>query len=696
MSVEPVVGYNAERIPDLLGPGGRLAAELVRYEDRLDQREFALEVARLLEDGGRLAVEAPTGIGKSLAYGVPAAAWAAEGNGPVIISTHTRALQQQLLDQEAPRIARALGREVAWRVLKGRTNYLCRRRFEVAASEATGDGTIRLIERLRPWTERTVGGDFAETDVRHPRDLQYMHLRLASDPDFCSHSGCTPETGCFFKRARARAATGGVVIVNHALLAIDLFGGFEILPAFDALVVDEAHAFVRTALDQLGTAFGPGRILRLMELVPGRGDADLDELRAGEGASRLAAVHRASRELEAAARHYFAARNGKPRGGEERRRYRSPETLAVLHPMERDPIEDALGTLAADAQSLGAFLARDAGEESARLESARSQVRRLAEETAGLRDDLLTVTTPDPDDRDHVWWSEWHGDAFTLRSAPLELGPRLRRALEDGPRALVFTSATLAAGKDFRFFAREVGFENDLPAVAYPSPFDFPQQTFVAAVRRGPDPRDPGWAGSTARTLRALIEDPGRKTMALFTSYRDLTGVREALEDLAVPADWELLAQGEGGTATALLDRFRAAPRALLLGTASFWEGVDLPGEHLEVLVVTRLPFGVPTEPRLQARSERLEEQGGNPFRELYLPEAVLRFKQGFGRLIRRRSDRGVVTVLDPRLLGKSYGRTFQAALPVPVTPADDPPALARAVAAWWRDHSDPTQGDSE
>jgi len=262
---------------------------------------------------------------------------------------------------------------------------------------------------------------------------------------------------------------------------------------------------------------------------------------------------------------------------------------------------------------------------------------------------------------------------------------------------VVFTSATLAAGNDFSYFARETGLEGDLHCVAYPSPFDFESQALVIGVRRGPDPRERGWAESVATTLHALLVDPGRKTMALFTSYRDLGRVSRALEALhpegAVPA-YLRLAQGDGDTAAQMLERFRREPRALLLGTASFWEGVDLPGDDLEVLVLTRLPFGVPTEPRFRARAERLEEAGGNPFTDLYLPEAVLRFKQGFGRLIRRRSDRGIVAVLDPRLLGKGYGRRFAAALPVAVTEASDPAALARRAATWWRTTGRQDEGD--
>ncbi len=697
--------YNADQVPDLLGPAGPLAGELAAYEDRPFQRELALEVARLLDDGGRLAAEAPTGIGKSLGYALPAAAWAAAGHGPAVISTHTKALQEQLLTLEAPRLRRAVSPELRVEVLKGRANYLCRRRYQAARREASGEGTARLLDRLRPWTESTRTGDFGECGERNPRDLQFLFLRVGSDPRFCAHPGCTPASGCFFKIARNRAAAADLLVVNHALLAVHLFGEGDVLPAFEALVVDEAHAFLRVALDHLTVSAGPARAAALADASPGSGGLVPGAVRAGEGASRLAALHRSTAALDAAFRGWFGRKNGARPTGDDRRRYRDPGELAALCPLSADPLTGALGTLLADARALESFVDREGGggeDEEGFL----TECGRFAEEIESLRRDLDDLLHPDPADRDRVQWKEWGGEeAFSLNAAPLEIGPRLAGSLREGPERLVFTSATLAAGRDFGYFARETGLGESLHTVAYPSPFDFTEQALAVAVRRAPDPRDPSWPEATAATLDGLLRDPGRKTLALFTSYRDLENVREALErrlaagrpmfdpfakpgETETPPDpYQILAQGSGGTASDLLQRFRRSPRAVLLGTASFWEGVDLPGEDLEVLVLTRLPFGVPTEPRLQARSERLEAEGGNPFLELYLPDAVLRFKQGFGRLIRRRSDRGIVAVLDPRIVTKNYGRRFSGALPLPLTVVPDGPALVAAAGAWWRSH---------
>ena len=685
--------YNAETIPDLLAPGGVLSHDVPSFEDRPYQRELALEVARLLEEGGRLAVEAPTGIGKSLAYSLPAAVWSLAGNGPVVIATHTRTLQDQLLRLEAPRLAKTVGRPLRVEPLKGRTNYLCRRRFEALAAEATGTGTQELFARIRPWMERTLAGDLAELESLRPGERLFLEARVASDIRFCAHARCAPDTGCFFKRARARAGEANLLIVNHALLAIHLFGGRDLLTAFDALVVDEAHAFVRVALDHLSDYVGPSRVTALAEDLPGRRTL-VSTLQHGEGASRLAAVHRAFARLDTETRTYFGSKNGQRPGEDPRQRYRDSDELVALNPLSPEALSDALGTLAADMEVLRYFLESQPNDDDDRSQVTRSGIERFRGGVLSLRESFERLLRPEIGESDRVTWKEWgEGAGFSLRSTPIELGPRLAGQLREGPTAVVFTSATLAAGQDFSYFASEIGLNDALPSIAYPSPFEFEAQALFLAVRRGPDPRQPGWAESTAATLSLLLENPRRKTLALFTSYRDLGRVADCLR-LSPSDGFQLLVQEPRSEPSSLLDRFRKAESALLLGTATFWEGVDLPGDDLEVLVLTRLPFGVPTDPRFAARAERLEAEGGNAFTGLYLPEAVLRLKQGFGRLIRRRSDRGIVAVLDPRLLGKGYGRRFAAALPLGVTEVADGPALARTAAAWWNKSTTDDQGD--
>ena len=684
--------YNAELIPDLLGPGGSLSRAVGAFEDRPYQREMSLEVARLLEEGGCLAIEAPTGIGKSLAYGLPAAAWSRAGNGPVIVSTHTKALQEQLLTKEAPRLKKALGTEVAVRIQKGRSNYLCRRRYKLLCGEAKGPGTLELLERISPWVEKTETGDLGEIGWLAPRDRRFLELQVTSDPRFCSHSGCTPHQGCFFKLARARAATADILIVNHALLAIHFFSDLALLPRFETLIVDEAHGFVRVALDHLTVSLGPLRVTKLVEGLPGAGGFLPSFAREGETESWLAAVQRSTKVVETAGRQYFGKKNGSVPTDDPRQRYRDRDEFQRLCPLSSEPLDHSLGTLLADTHALETCASRK-GEERGGAESLfLSQIRRFKDEAQSIREDLGVLTAPDFNEQGTVHWKEWSGDrGFSIKSAPLYPGTRLHSIWKNGPETTFFTSATLAAGDDFSYFAREVGLPESLPSVAYPSPFDFEKQSLAIAIQNGPDPRDQDWAESTAGTLRALMQDPGLKTMALFTSYRDLTRVQKHLgsgdpQPKAGEA-FALLVQGDGATAGNLLESFRDSRKALLLGTASFWEGVDLPGDDLEILVLTRLPFGVPTDPRFQARAERLEAEGGNPFKDLYLPEAILRFKQGFGRLIRRQSDRGIVAVLDPRLLSRGYGKRFAAALPLEITPAKDGSALAAAAAAWWAVH---------
>ena len=680
--------FHPEEIPELLGPDGPLAKGVSRYEDRPYQRELALEVARLLEEGGRLAAEAPTGIGKSLAYAVPAAAWAAAGNGPVVISTHTKALQRQLVELEAPRLKQAISKDLSVVVLKGRANYLCRRRYRAALREASDKTLLRLLHRIEGWVETTKSGDLSECGVRDPQGQRLLALHVASDRGFCSHPECTAQEGCFFKKARLRAGAADLLVVNHALLALHLFRHPDLLPSFDALIVDEAHAFLRVALDQLTIVAGPGRLAALMERAPGESGILPAVVRAALGETRLAALRQSLERAGIAVRAYFGKDNGKPEAAGTRLRYRDAEGLRSLCPLSPDAVVEALRGLHADALSLRGWLERAA--EGDGMEGFLAETDRFAEEAEAFLADLEQLLEPDPQDRERVYWKQWEGkDAFSLRASPVTVGEDLSQALENGPERLIFTSATLAAGKDSGYFARETGLEGSLHTIVYPSPFDFTAQALAVGIRGGPDPRQPGWVRIAAETLDALLVDPGRKTLALFTSYADLEKVHAALRSRGADERALLLAQGSGGNAQTLLEEFRGAERALLLGTASFWEGVDLPGDHLEVLVLARLPLGIPTDPRYEARAEALLREGRNPFYALYVPEAVLRFKQGFGRLIRRRSDRGIVAVLDPRLFTQKYGRRFMEALPLPVTPVPDGPALARAAAQWWNRHGE-------
>ena len=324
------------------------------------------------------------------------------------------------------------------------------------------------------------------------------------------------------------------------------------LPEFPALIVDEAHAFVRVAIEHLSVMAGPTRVEALVDGSPGAGGNLPDVARAGEGAARLVALHRSLSTAERIAREWFGKKNGARGNGDDRRRYRDPEELSALCPVDPEPVLHALGTLSADARTLAGSLDGDGTGAASEAEAAfLAEVERFRGEVDALRKDFDDLLHPDPQDHERVHWKDWSEDAFSLNASPLEAGPRLAAALKDGPDRLVFTSATLAAGKDFNYFSREVGFEGALPSIAYPSPFDFTTQALALAVRRGPDPREPGWAEATAATLDALMHDPARKTMALFTSYRDLDAVRALVGGSA----YEVFAQGEHGTASDVLTR---------------------------------------------------------------------------------------------------------------------------------------------
>ncbi|NNF08390.1 MAG: hypothetical protein HKN21_16635, partial [Candidatus Eisenbacteria bacterium] len=529
--------------------------------------------------------------------------------------------------------------------------------------------------------DTTETGDFSECGEKDARDLRFLTLRASSDPQFCSHRGCTPDSGCFYKKARKEAADADLLVVNHALLAIELFQDGRLLPSFESLIIDEAHAFLTTSLDHLTLRVGVRRLRGIKERMPGPSAPTF--LKEGEGEARWKAVMRAVKGLEAC-EPYFGAANGKKPGGDPRQTFETAEEIDHLCPAGFRKVVHGLGTLDADIAVLENHMSSHPEADHPHALGFAAGLSRFRDEVVSARQDLDQLLNPDENDRDVVHWKEWSGEHFDLCRSPLEVGPHLTPALMRGPTRVVFTSATLATGEDFGFFSRETGLGERLHAVAYPSPFAYEEQSAVIALKNGPDPRDSNFPKSTAKVLGDLVHEPNRKTLALFTSYRDLNQTHKALRDHPALQESTILAQGEGQSPAELLERFRDLPHGVLLGTASFWQGIDLPGDALEILVITRLPFGVPTDPRLKARSERVEAAGGNAFMDLYLPEAVLKFKQGFGRLIRRRSDRGVVLVLDPRFLGKGYGRRFAKALPVPVQEALSVDELVEKTRRWW------------
>ena len=673
--------FNPELVPDLLAPGGPLQTLMGNFEDRPYQREMALEIARMLDAGGWMAIEAPTGTGKSLAYALPSAVWSGESDRLVVISTYTRALQDQLLQTEAPRLRHLLGDHLRVEVLKGRANYLCRRRYEETCRSTEEGGTRDLLNSIRDWAESTATGDLSECGVHVPRELRFLAMTVTSDPKYCSHSECSPDLGCFYKKAKNQAANAHLLVVNHALLSLHLFEG-GLLPPFHGLVVDEAHAFTQCALDQLNQSLGIQVVEDCLDTLQ-RFRSPLCA-REGEGDSRRRALAQSAEQVRRDSAALFQVPMAVS-GDETRLWYRSPEELKAAWKGDAEPLAHSLGVLEADAAAFRNFVADALDFDHPERAGSLPFLEKLAEQAAGLRKTLDTVLHPDPNDRSAVHWAQRETDGSTsLWCGPLDL--KLESVLEQACDRVVFTSATLAAKQDFSFFAGELGLDGRLVGMAYPSPFDYPSQVRAMGLSKGPDPRDGGWPVQSAEVLHQLMEEVGRNTLALFTSFRDIRQVEEVLKKIGRGSLYTLLAQGRGLGPAQLLERFQQTPKALLLGTSGFWQGIDLPGEALEVLVIMRLPFSPPTEPRMQARSQRLSDEGGNPFSRLQVPEAMLRFKQGFGRLVRRGSDRGVVAVLDPRLMRAGYGTRFRNILPLEMEAVESGQDLIQRASSWWKE----------
>jgi Rad3-related DNA helicase len=702
------------RVRELMGPGGLLAARWPRYEQRGAQLDLAGDIAATLERGGVLLAEAPTGIGKSLAYLLPGVLAILERGERVVVATCTRSLQDQLVERDLPALIAALDLEVRAARLKGKQNYLCPRSLELA--EGRGAEETEVLESLRRWAAADAEGDLDRFAAGDAEAFRRVRGRVATDPNACTIATCGRGAECFWVRARRQAAAARLLIVNHALLALS--GEVDgLLPEFDLLIVDEAHRLEAVLLSQLERSVSRHRIEETLRMVgSGRGGRErgggapgvaggggllarvrryalpLFELEHAEAlAGGLEALGTRVGDARADAERLFAALELAVEGERAphygtRRRYRSAAELLGrdLAPLEAvlahcSALARELHRLAERVGELAAAGARPAAEELA------AELDEVAGRLTGLHHDLGSLA--EAEDRDWVYWRSAGAPGrpgsrgVELHGAPITVGGHARRLVLERARAAVLTSATLSSGGDFSFLAERLGLgeEHGVPyaTVSVPSPFPLERQMRVYVYDGGGDE-----AEAVAAVVAALQRACGRNQLVLLTAHERLRRARERL--LArLPADALLLAQEWDGAAVVVSERFRAARGAVLLGVQSLWEGVDFPGESLEILVVAKLPFSVPDDPLVEARGERLRDRGLEPFQHDAVPEAVLRFRQGVGRLIRRSDDRGVLVVCDPRLLTASYRRPFLAALPVSPLRHDDAQALARDAAAF-------------
>ncbi len=663
-------------VASLFAPGGPLARALPTFEPRPQQERMASEVMGALVSGGPLLVEAGTGVGKSIAYLVPAILWATrEGSGGaderrVIVSTHTRALQEQLSRKDLPFLERALapsGITFRHALLMGSENYLCVQRLEQARTRRTptDSGAGPALEALAKHARGALSGLRTEIPFAVPDGLWE---RLRRDRDICLGARGPFWESCLYRGDLARSREADLVVVNHALFFLDLATGGRILPPHAAVILDEAHRVEEVAAAQLGVSLSDRGLVRLLDDLGGRGP---DEAH-GEG-SIPDEVRDDLEDLRGVALRFFAdcrreaaallpARGGE-RGsgrGDERNAARGDAgagfTARVRQPgLVEDRLQEPLERLAEklDRAARGASDPVTAQSLTAFAERARDQRRRAR---LFLEQSMA----------DAVYWIEAPArrSGAELNVTPIEVAPFLRQRLFDGARRVVLTSATLTSARTFAHVRRRLGVTN-ATEVALGSPYDYRTQALLYLPPAMPDPgAEPGeFAEAVIRECSRILAACRGGAFILFTSYALLNRVHDALAQDADLRDLRFF-RHEAGAASAILEAFRGTRRGVLLGTLTFWQGVDVPGDALRCVILTRLPFEVPDHPLAEARAETTRERGGDPFVEDSLPEAILTFRQGFGRLIRTREDRGLVAALDPRLSTRGYGQAFLESLP--------------------------------
>ena len=693
-----------DRLEALIGPSGPLVREHPAYEDRPGQRSMLRRVAETYNRGGITLVEAGTGTGKSLAYLIPSAQWALGNAERTVISTNTINLQEQLDEKDLPLVRRLIGDEVDWELVKGRGNYVSIRRALLAAESAPvlfPDDRADELDRLIEWLGQTEYGSRADLAFMPSEDVWD---EVKSDTDICLRTRCPHFQACFYQRSRRRAASASLLITNHHLLFADLsvrmatqnYKASAVLPSYRHLVLDEAHNIEDAATSHLGLEVTRRGMFRMLARLDRRGRGVLAAVQealtakterepALELRSRIEERVRPALEEARAQLTLFLDRLepllpsdtvGAVRIG----------TAELPEPASQPGVQERLDGLVSAFRTLSGELrhVRERLEDHDTLaEGLEGRLLDLGSGEHRLMDSahtLQTVLNADEEEERFVRWLQWRGKSrgknrnLVIASAPIEVGDLLREHLFEKVETAVLCSATLATKESFDFLRSRIGLKDDdsgqydvkldIDESIIPSPFKFHEQTILVVPTDMPDVNDPGgmFEEATAEVIRDTCGISGGGIFVLFTSHRALRRVAESLRE-GPALRWPLFVQGED-TRTRLLERFIESEQGLLLGTASFWEGVDVPGRPLRGLIIQRLPFKVPTEPITAARIQAIERRGGSSFVEFVLPLAALKLKQGFGRLVRSREDRGAILILDDRIVRKKYGAYLRESLP--------------------------------
>jgi predicted DnaQ family exonuclease/DinG family helicase len=709
--LQPVAAHtplDLDQLAALLEQGGAFEAHFPDYEHRPQQVTMLRGVARALNDGAHLLVEAPTGVGKSLAYLIPAVYWATQNGERVLISTNTINLQEQLLRQDLPNLIQALPFDFRAAVLKGRAHYLCPARLQAARRRrANSLDQARVLAKTLVWLLETADGDGDALFLPSPVE-RALWRQLSADNEGCDLERCrhSHQGSCYFYNARRAAESAHIIIVNHALLLADVAVQNRALPEYKYLIVDEAHhletattsglsfetdrANTRRLLLEIGQVSQTGRVTGLLAETIGRCQQArlpaeiMEQMELFVGKIGLMA-ERALRQLtlffDRLEEFVEEQQEGRPSQYAFRMRITSGlrvqpawEAIEIAWDDAGAPLKavvDHLQRLVGGIDDLSDWDIPDAEDLQAQILGVARQLGEVERQIGQM------ITEPDSS---LIYWLEAdsNGDQTQMHAAPLHVGPLVEKHLFHQKESVILTSATLRTGGSFDFLRERLN-AWDADELAVGSPFDYRNSTLVYLVNDIPEPGQPGYQRAIEQGMTALFRATEGRAMALFTSYSQLRTTLQAIQAPLSQAGITVQAQGQGVSRAQLLENLRTGERRVLLGTRSFWEGVDVPGEALSCLAIAKLPFSVPSDPVFAARSETFDQ----PFLEYAVPETILRFLQGFGRLIRSRTDRGVVVVFDKRLLTKSYGSLFIESLPDPTIHQGALAELPRAAAEW-------------
>src|SRR5687767_13969647 len=703
MNPENPIPLDVDEIASVLEYGGPFSQFFNSFEQRPEQVDMLRAVTNALSYGNHLMVEAGTGVGKSFAYLVPATLYAKQNNTRVVVSTNTINLQDQLIQRDLPNLSQALNLDFRFSVLKGRSNYLCPRRLENLRHFGPRNADeMRVLAKIMVWQLNNQSGDRNELNLTGPVERE-VWVRVSAEDDACTTETCIKRTNgaCPFHRAKTMSQAAHVLVVNHALLLSDVATGSRVLPEYSHLIIDEGHHLESATTNALSFRLNQYDLERMMKEVGGSNAGVLgrllsevkEVLRPSDFGLLQQKVSRATDmtfRIEQLNRSFFTALNEFARLHREGQPHSNYAWQARVVPATRtlpycDEVEIAWDTTVETLRMLLISLSEIYkatselyAEGHEHLEDILGDISNLARRLTEAEMNISGMISQPNEGM--VYWIEVqpNNNRLALNAAPLRVGPLIEKYVWHEKRAVIVTSATLTTHGEFNYLRNTLG-ADEADEMQLGSPYDYENSTLLYISNDIPEPNVNGYQQALDRALISTAKATSGRMLVLFTSYTSLKKTAQAITGPLAREDIYVYEQGDGASPNVLLESFKATDRAVLLGTRSFWEGVDVPGESLSVVVLTKLPFDVPTDPLIAARSEMYEDS----FQEYYLPEAILKFRQGFGRLIRTASDRGVVAILDRRVLTKQYGRLFLVSLPRCTARQGPAMNLAREAGKW-------------